>query len=106
MSFFKTLRNGDRVSRTKSYALFVDIMHTLSLIGSLRLGAGLYGQLMRLFVSQALLMNRYGVGALVDGPQRVFVAFKSFQRLHRYSADQKEYIRIQYDNGTIEHMPG
>ena len=59
-----------------------------------------------LHARQALLMNRHGVGTLVDGPQRVFVAFKKFQRLERYSADQKEYIRVQYDDGKIEHMPG
>ena len=51
-------------------------------------------------------MNRHGVGALADGPQRVFVAFKTFRRLVRHSADQKQYIRVQYDNGKIEHMPG
>ena len=51
-------------------------------------------------------MNRHGVGTLADGPQRVFVAFKSFQRLQRYSADQKEYVKVQYDDGRIEHMPG
>jgi hypothetical protein len=51
-------------------------------------------------------MNRSGAGTLVDGPQRVFVAFKTFQRLTRYSADQKEYIKIQYDDGKIEHKPG
>ena len=51
-------------------------------------------------------MNRHGVGTVVDGPQRVFVALKTFRRLQRYSADQKQYIRIQYSDGTIEHKPG
>lgn len=51
-------------------------------------------------------MNRHGVGTLVDGPQRVFVVFKTFQRLQRYAADQKEYIKIQHSDGKIEHKPG
>ena len=42
----------------------------------------------------------------MDGPQRVFVAGKKFQNLYRYSADQKQYIRVQSRDGNIEHMPG
>ena len=58
------------------------------------------------FPLQALLVNKHGQGRLVDGPQRVFVINKRFERLARYSADQKQYLRIHHRDGTIEHMPG
>ena len=55
---------------------------------------------------QALLVNKHGQARLVDGPQRVFVFNKRFQCLTRFSADQKQYLKIQHRDGTIEHMPG
>ena len=55
---------------------------------------------------QALLTDRHGRGVIVDGPQRVSVWRKKFERLERLSADQYQYIRIQKSNGEVEHMPG
>jgi len=56
--------------------------------------------------SQALIINRQGEGQLADGPQRVFVWRKSFQKLQRLSANQKQFIRLQHSDGNIEHLPG
>lgn len=55
---------------------------------------------------RALLVNKHGQGRLVDGPQRVFVINKRFECLPRFSADQKQYLRVKHRDGTIEHMPG
>ena len=55
---------------------------------------------------QALLINKQGQSMVVDGPQRVAVFRKSFERLSRVSADQYQYIRVQKANGEVEHMPG
>lgn len=57
-------------------------------------------------ITQALLVDKHGRVSVVNGPQRVSVWRKSFQRLARVSADQKQYIRVQYSNGNIEHIHG
>ena len=59
-----------------------------------------------IILPQALLINEHGQAQVVDGPQRVWVYKKSFQRLTRVSADQKQYIKMQRRDGTIEHLPG
>ena len=43
---------------------------------------------------------------VVDGPQRVFVLTKEFKRLERFAADQKQFVKLQKRNGTIEHLTG
>lgn len=53
-----------------------------------------------------MLIDRNGRKRLVDGPQRVFVVGKEFSRLTRVNADQKEYIKVQYRSGVLEHIPG
>jgi hypothetical protein len=55
---------------------------------------------------RALLINKQGQGVVVDGPQRVSVFRKKFQRLQRLSADQYQYIRVQKCSGEVEHLPG
>ena len=51
-------------------------------------------------------MNKRGLSMVVDGPQRVSVFRKTFERLRRVSADQYQYIRVTKANGEVEHMPG
>ncbi len=51
-------------------------------------------------------MDKQGRVTVVDGPHRVSVWKKSFQRLTRVSADQKQYIRVQHQDGSIEHIQG
>ena len=46
------------------------------------------------------------MSSVVDGPARPFVLTKRFQRLVRYSADQKQYVKVQHKDGRIEHIPG
>ena len=53
-----------------------------------------------------MLIDSNGRKQLVDGPQRVFVARKEFSRLTRVNADQKQYIKVQYKSGVLEHIPG
>lgn len=55
---------------------------------------------------QALLINKQGQSMVVDGPQRVSVFRRKFERLTRLSADQYQYIRVQKTSGEVEHMPG
>ena len=55
---------------------------------------------------QALLINKHGQGQLVDGPRRVSVVNKSFRKLQRLSANQKQYIQVQRSDGNIEHISG
>ena len=55
---------------------------------------------------QALLINKHGQGQLVDGPRRVSVVNKSFRKLQRLSANQKQYIRVQRSDGNVEHISG
>ena len=51
-------------------------------------------------------MDRQGRATVVDGPQRVMVLTKTFERMTRLSADQKQYIKVFYSNGVVEHIPG
>jgi hypothetical protein len=55
---------------------------------------------------RALLIDKRGQSMVVDGPQRVSVFRKSFQRLQRVSADQYQYIQFQKADGEVEHMQG
>ena len=90
---FKTLRDGERVSAHGCW-LYV------AAASDRRLGNNHFSH------SQALLTDKHGRGMIVDGPQRVSVFRKSFQRLQRLSADQYEYIRVHKSSGELEHLPG
>ena len=93
---FKTVRDGERVSRflpihcklLTAYYPHASLTRTLAV------------------PPQALLINKRGQSMVVDGPQRVSVFRRSFQRLQRVSADQYQYIKVQKADGDVEHMPG
>ena len=56
--------------------------------------------------SQLLTVDKQGRVAVFEGPARVSVFRKTYQRLAHYSASQKEYLRIAYIDGRVENKPG
>uniref|UniRef100_A0A0B7A7C8 Uncharacterized protein n=1 Tax=Arion vulgaris TaxID=1028688 RepID=A0A0B7A7C8_9EUPU len=55
---------------------------------------------------KALIYSKDGSSRIEEGPQRLFLFREVFKKMRCFSASQKEYLKINYKSGQIEHRKG
>ncbi|KAK6989606.1 type II secretion system (T2SS) protein E N-terminal domain [Biomphalaria glabrata] len=55
---------------------------------------------------KALVYSKNGRVRIEEGPQRLFLFREKFKRMPSFSASQKEFLKIVYRDGRVEHVKG